>query len=126
MDIILYIFITFIIFYLIRKAILIKTIRHYSPVDASQLFKQSKSVLLLDVRTNAERKNQKINGSHHIPLAEIGGRASELIKFKEKVIICYCRTGNRSLSAAAKLKRHGFNVANLKGGIVQWNAVGLR
>jgi rhodanese-related sulfurtransferase len=47
-------------------------------------------------------------------------------KFKDAEIICYCRTGNRSLNAAAKLKKLGFNAANLKGGIIRWNAAGLK
>ena len=125
MDIVFYIITGLFAFLLVRKFILVKTIKHYSPVDASQIIKKSNGALLLDVRTVAERKTQKINGSYHIPLAEIGTRVSELKKFMGKEIICYCKTGSRSLSAAAKLKKHGFIVANLRGGIVQWNSVGL-
>ena len=45
----------------------------------------------------------------------------ELEKYKNKEIICYCRSGNRSLNSASLLKKHGFNSANMKGGIVTWN-----
>ena len=122
----LYTLIAFAAFYIIRKMILIKSIKHYSPVDAFNKLRKGNSALFLDVRSAAERKGQKINGSLHIPLPEINSRYNELIKFKGKEIICYCRTGNRSLSAAAKLKRQGFDVANLKGGITQWSSAGLR
>jgi rhodanese-related sulfurtransferase len=125
-QVLLYILIAAAAFFIIRKTILIKTIKHYSPVDAFQKLRKGGSTLFLDVRTPAERQSQKINGSLHIPLPEISSRYNELIKFKGKEIICYCRTGNRSLSAAAKLKKQGFEVANLRGGITQWNSAGLR
>ena len=123
---ILYILIAITAFYIIRKLILIKSIKHYSPVDALNRYRKGGSALFLDVRSAAERRNQKISGSLHIPLHEINTRYNELLKFKEKEIICYCRSGNRSLSAAAKLKRHGFDVANLRGGISHWSSSGLR
>jgi rhodanese-related sulfurtransferase len=123
---ILYTFIAIAVFYIIRKVILIKSIKHYSPVDAFNQLRNDNNTLFLDVRTSRERKNHKINGSLHIPLPEINSRYNELIKFKGKEIICYCSTGSRSLNAAAKLKRQGFEVANLKGGISQWSSAGLR
>jgi len=126
MDFLLYIVIAVILFFIIKKVLLIKSIKHYSPVDASQKLKRENNAVLLDVRTSLERKKESIKGSFHIPLQEINSRTSELKKFKDKEIICYCRTGSRSLTAASKLKKHGFSVANLKGGILQWNAVGLR
>ncbi|RKY94618.1 MAG: rhodanese-like domain-containing protein [Ignavibacteriae bacterium] len=126
MDFLLYIVIAVILFFTLKKMLLTRSIKHYSPVDASQKLKRENNTVLLDVRTSLERKKKSIKGSFHIPLQEINSRASELKKFKDKEIICYCRTGSRSLSAASKLKKHGFSVANLKGGILQWNAVGLR
>jgi rhodanese-related sulfurtransferase len=125
-QIILYIVVAIAAYFVIRKILLIISIKHYSPVDAFNKLRKGNSALFLDVRTAGERKDQKINGSLHIPLPEINTRYNELIKFKGKEIICYCRTGNRSLSAAAKLKRQGFDVANLKGGITQWSSAGLR
>lgn len=125
-QLLLFTLIAFATFYIIRKMILIKSVKHYSPVDAFQKLREGNNTLFLDVRTSAERDEQKINGSLHIPVHEINSRYNELLKYKGKEIICYCRTGNRSLSAAAKLKRQGFDVANLKGGITQWNSAGLR
>jgi len=125
-QILLYIFITAVLFFIIKKALLKRSIKHYSPVDASQKLKRGNNTVLLDVRTFKERKSESIKGSFHIPLPEITSRTSELKKFKDREIICFCRTGSRSLNAASKLKKHGFTVANLRGGIMQWNAVGLR
>ena len=82
---------------------------------------KNRSILLLDVRTDAERKARNIKGSIHIPLNQLRRRAEELRKYKDKEIVCYCRSGNRSLNAALILQRQGFNAANLSGGINHWN-----
>ncbi len=126
MDILTYVLAGLVVIIIGRKVFLAKTITHYSPTDAANKIKNSMNVILLDVRTPAERKSSSIKGSLHIPLYELSSRSDELKKYKEKEIICYCRSGNRSLSAAAKLKKSGFNVANMKGGISAWNATGLR
>jgi phage shock protein E len=125
-QIILYALIALIAFYFIRKIFLIKSIKHYSAQEASQKIKKERNVVLLDVRTDNERKQGSIRGSFHIPLTSLNSNQGELKKFKSAEIICYCRTGNRSLNAAAKLKKLGFNVANLRGGIIRWNAAGLK
>jgi len=125
-QIFLYALIALMAFYIIRKFLLIKSIKHYSAQEASQKIRSERNVVLLDVRTDNERKQGSIRGSFHIPLTSLGSNENELKKFKNAEIICYCRTGNRSLNAAAKLKKMGFNVANLRGGILRWNAAGLR
>jgi len=125
-QILLYALIALIVFYVIRKILMIKSIKHYSAQEASLKVKKERNVVLLDVRTDTERKQGSIRGSYHIPITSIATSENELKKFKDAEIICYCRTGNRSLNAAAKLKKLGFNAANLKGGIIRWNAAGLK
>lgn len=125
-QIFLYALIALIVFYVIKKILLIKSINHYSAQEASQKIKKERSVVLLDIRTDTERKQGSIKGSHHIPITSLASRTNDLKKFKDAEIICYCRTGSRSLNAAAKLKRLGFNASNLKGGLLRWNAAGLR
>jgi rhodanese-related sulfurtransferase len=120
-QIIIYLFIALALYFLIKRILMVKTIKHYTPTEASEKLSNSRSVLLLDVRTLKERKAQSIKKSIHIPLAEMNSRLHELNKFRNHEIICYCKAGMRSLSAASKLKKHGFNTANLKGGIVQWS-----
>jgi rhodanese-related sulfurtransferase len=125
-QIFLYIVIALIAYYLVRKVLIYRSVKHYSPVDASLKLKKERNVVLLDVRTDMERKQDYIKGSHHIPLMDISSSENELKKFKDAEIICYCRTGNRSMNAAAKLKKMGFNAANLSRGILGWKAAGLR
>ena len=119
-EIILYIAIAFVILVFIRKFYLARKIRQYNPSEIRARMKPGNSLLLLDVRTDQERKASKINGSIHIPLHELMRRMKELEKFRGKEIVCYCRSGNRSLTAASKLIRSGFTAANLKGGINNW------
>ena len=125
-QIFLYAFIALIVFYAIRKFFLIKSIKHYSAQEASQKIKKERNVVMLDVRTDNERRQGSIKGSYHIPLTSLSSSQNELKKFKAAEIICYCRTGNRSLNAASKLKKLGFNASNLRGGIIRWNAAGLK
>ena len=125
-QILLYVLIALIVFYVVRKILMIKSIKHYSAQEASLKVKKERNVVFLDVRTDTERKQGSIRGSFHIPITSIVSSLNELKKFKDAEIICYCRTGNRSLNAAAKLKKLGFNAANLKGGMIRWNAAGLK
>ncbi|MHB1686990.1 MAG: rhodanese-like domain-containing protein [Ignavibacteriaceae bacterium] len=115
-----------IVFVQIKKYFVKRSLEHYSAAEAAEKIKRSRNILLLDVRTSQERKVTMIKGSFHIPVHEIASRMDELNKFKDKEIICYCRTGNRSVTAASKLKKHGFNSANLLGGINAWNAKGSK
>lgn len=121
-QILLYVLIAFVLFYIARKYLQIKSIRHYSANDVADKIKKDRNLVLLDVRTEKERNRNKIKGSFHIPLYDINSSNNELKKFGGKEIICYCETGSRSLSAAIKLKKIGFNAANLKGGMLRWNS----
>ena len=125
-QIILYVLIALIIYYIGKKLYLIKTIKQYSPVDASAKVRKERNVVFLDVRNDKERKQSVIKGSYHIPVSYIKEREHDLKKFKDAEIICYCQTGSRSLNAASKLKKMGYNASNLSGGMLRWNASGLR
>lgn len=120
-QIVLLVFAALIGFLYLKKFLSTRGIVQYEPDEAATKLKGNRNLILLDVRTPKERKEQSIKGSIHIPLYELGTRSDELLKYKDKEIICYCRSGNRSLTAAAKLKKKGFNSANLKGGIIRWN-----
>ena len=75
--------------------------------------------LLLDVREPYEYKICHLEGSKLIPLGQLAGRLSELDRQRD--IVVYCHTGDRSASATKLLKDSGFSkVSNLKGGIKAW------
>ena len=75
--------------------------------------------LLLDVRTVEEYRARHIDGALNIPLHELQGRLSELPD-KQRPIVVYCRSGNRSGQAERLLERAGYpNVHNL-GAMTSW------
>ena len=74
----------------------------------------------LDVRSMSEHADGAIPNTDCIPLQEIGQRLSELNDYKNKKIIVYCRSGNRSGKATKILKENGFDAVNLIGGMNSW------
>ncbi|MBS3102639.1 sulfurtransferase [Candidatus Woesearchaeota archaeon] len=90
------------------------------PKATNEKIKNNEDFILLDVRHPNENELTKIENSVLIPLNELPNRLNELDKKKQ--IICYCRTGNRSLHSARFLRQKGFTDAkNLKGGIHLWH-----
>ncbi len=75
---------------------------------------------LLDVRRADERAKGFIPGSVHIPLDQIRSRMEELPRDRE--IIAYCQSGQRSYFTSRILLQHGFRVRNLSGSYRTWNA----
>ena len=88
-------------------------------VKAADVFSiiKDQTWLLLDVRHNFERSSGYLPGLH-IPLENLAERSLEIPT--DKHILLYCRCGNRSETAIAKLKALGFKneLANLEGGIM--------
>ena len=76
--------------------------------------------VLLDVRDKNEREQGYIPNSIHIPLTKLRERYLELPK--EKEIIVYCQTGQRSYFADRFLAQKGYKVKNLSGSYLTWKA----
>jgi len=78
-------------------------------------------VQLLDVREPHERAEFNIGGTH-LPLGQIQTMmVDEIEDLKEKELIVYCRSGNRSGQACQILDMLGFKKTyNLTGGMLAW------
>ena len=74
----------------------------------------------LDVRTTEEHKIKSIPDTDCIPVQEIEKRIVELDKYRDKKIIVYCRSGNRSGTATKILNENGFKAFNMLGGMNGW------
>jgi rhodanese-related sulfurtransferase len=83
----------------------------------------TRSVLVLDVRTAAEWRRGHIRGSENVPLGSVKSRLAKLPP--DRTIVTVCASGHRSASAARALRRAGFEVENLKGGMHGWARQGL-
>jgi rhodanese-related sulfurtransferase len=88
------------------------------PVEVHKKLKHDKRPFLLDVREKHELHEGYISGAKLIPLGQLGSRMKELPKDRE--IVCVCRSGNRSRSAAKKLIAAGYSASNMKGGMLAW------
>ena len=94
-------------------------------LQATQMINRQ-DALLLDVREQAEYAQSHILNSRGLPLSQIEARIGDLEKYKDKPVIVYCATGNRSSAAAAVLRKGGFSqVFNLSGGFAAWQQAGL-
>jgi rhodanese-related sulfurtransferase len=82
--------------------------------------------LLLDVREANELTQGVIKGAKHIPMSNLVKRLSELDKYKDRKIITYCRSGQRSSHACRILTKHQFtDVYHLAGGVLTWDSANL-
>ena len=96
------------------------TYQTISSETAKKRLDNEKGIILLDVRSEAEYSEKHIPGSLLIPVETIETQATEKLKDKDAAIFVYCRSGNRSASAAQALADMNYtNVYDL-GGINSW------
>jgi len=96
-----------------------------TPKEAYTLLQDNPNVALLDVRTSEEFAQEHIEGAILIPVQVLNENLTKLQNLKDKTIIVYCRSGNRSVSASRILANNGFTPLNVTGGITGWKGVGL-
>jgi phage shock protein E len=81
-------------------------------------------VLIIDVRTPAEFRQERIEQAVNKPLDEIDKWVNELPK--DKTIYFVCRSGNRSGIAQRIAAQRGYeNTYNMEGGMIAWRREGL-
>lgn len=78
---------------------------------------------LVDVRQPEEHADFNIGGTL-LPLGQVQMMSIDDIEhLRNEEVICYCRSGQRSMQAAMLLESMGFsNVKNLVGGMVGWES----
>lgn len=85
------------------------------------------SAVLIDVREPAEWKDGVVQGALLLPLSDLRGSRSlwksALETHREKELILYCRSGNRSGLAAGILAKENLKTANA-GGFSAWKSAG--
>ena len=88
------------------------------PREVQEKLKNGNRPFLLDVREKSETREGYISGAKLIPLGQLNGHIKELPKDRE--IICVCRSGHRSKSAAKQLIAAGYLASNMRGGMLAW------
>jgi rhodanese-related sulfurtransferase len=89
--------------------------------DVKKRMDAGEKLHLVDVREPYENADFNIGGIL-LPLGEIRSmQIDEIEDLKDKEVILYCRSGNRSAQAGMFLETMGFeNTKNLVGGLVAW------
>ena len=92
-----------------------------TPEEVKSRLDAGEKIELVDVREPSENAAFNIGGIL-CPLGKIKDfDIDELEALKDKEVIVYCRSGNRSGQAAMMLETMGFkNVKNLTGGMLAW------
>jgi rhodanese-related sulfurtransferase len=86
---------------------------------ATLLQEKDDNMVFIDVREPYEYNEGHIAGMINMPLSTLDQTYEELSKKKEIIIIC--RSGNRSMKAANKLKDYGYTkLVNVQGGVSSW------
>jgi rhodanese-related sulfurtransferase len=92
------------------------------PLAAAQL--QREGAVLLDVREQNEWSAGRAPKARHIPIAQLGSRVSREVP-ATATVLTICRSGGRSSQAAGTLRRQGYTVVDVAGGMRAWQAAGL-
>lgn len=97
---------------------------------APQAFiKQAKAdttAIILDVRTPEEYKEEHLAGAQQLDFlnTSVFDAGIKLLD-KSHTYYVYCRSGKRSHNACIKMKKQGFKVFDMEGGILNWKKLGM-
>jgi rhodanese-related sulfurtransferase len=92
--------------------------------EVTQMLNKEEAVLV-DLREAKEFNEGHIAGSLHIPQAKLAGRMSELDKYKSKTIVLADKLGSHAGAVGKNLRKVGFQVNRLQGGVSEWSSQGL-
>ncbi len=102
------------------------SITHISNTDFKAKILED-NIQLIDVRTPKEYKDGHLENADLINYKNNNFVKNALIKLdKSKPIYVYCHSGGRSARASDLLKKEGFTVYNMKGGISGWKESGFK
>jgi rhodanese-related sulfurtransferase len=101
---------------------------NFKSIDAAQaihLIQNDDNISILDVRSIQEYKEGHLRDATLIPLHALSKNLGMLKQDKDKKILVYCRSGNRSVSASRTLEENGFTPINVKGGLLSLQGAGV-
>lgn len=91
------------------------------PAQARRLMEAG--AFLLDVREDEEWSAGHSPDARHIPMGSVADRMTEIPS--NRTVVCVCRVGGRSAAVASALADAGYDVRNLEGGMMAWEAAGF-
>ena len=105
-----------------QEETVVVTFQQISQEEAKTIMSTNQEAVILDVRTQEEYDSGHIKGAVLLPVDAITEEtAQEVIPTKDTQVLVYCRSGNRSKQASAKLVNLGYtNVVEI-GGIIDYH-----
>ncbi|MFH1512989.1 MAG: rhodanese-like domain-containing protein [Bacillota bacterium] len=94
--------------------------RKINTADAKAMIDSDVSLLILDVREQYEFDAGHIEGAVLLPSGSVSAKAAEVLPDQNQTILVYCRSGNRSKTAANMLLEMGYTQVYDFGGIIDW------
>ena len=91
-----------------------------SAEEAKSVMDSDAEFIILDVRSKDEYDEGHIENAILLPVDNIENEAGPVIGGKDKTVLVYCRSGNRSKMASAKLVELGYTDVRNFGGIIDW------
>ncbi len=78
---------------------------------------------VLDVREDDEWTAGHSPDARHVAMGSVADRIDEIPT--DRTVLCVCRVGGRSGAVAGALAEAGYDVRNLQGGMMAWEAAGF-
>ncbi len=95
--------------------------------EGAKTFIKKSKPLVLDVRTPNEFHRGHLENAKLIPVQQLEYRLNEIAQYKNKDILVYCRSGNRSTVASQILIQNDFKkLYNMRYGIKEWQKKGYK
>ena len=105
---------------LIRKVK--EQIEEVDPKDVHALAQNGNGAVIVDVREQHEFEEAHLPGAVHVPRGHLESRIESAVSDRDRRVILYCASGNRSALAAKTMEDLlGYHdVASMRGGITLW------
>jgi rhodanese-related sulfurtransferase len=108
-----------------EAARLFRGYRELTPAALTRLINRD-NPLLVDLSAAADFEKAHIPGARNVLMSQFDPENKELGGVKDRPVAVYCKTGNTSAQAAARLVKSGFQqVFWLGGGLASWREANL-
>jgi len=95
--------------------------RQIDPKRAAELIEQGAPAI--DVRDSDEYEAGHIDGARHVPFDRLTAESAGIEQ--NRPVVFYCRSGDRSATAADAFGESGFDAHSIDGGLMAWEEAGL-
>lgn len=97
------------------------------PVSVHELTRMlnADQAMLLDVRERKEFEGGHVTGAIHVPHQKVATSVAQLEKYRDKTIVVADKMGQHAGTVGKLLRKQGFEVRRLAGGMAEWSSQNL-